>query len=98
VLLGEYTGPSRTDWARLNAMTEEEIERNAMNDPDNPLITDFTNARIILPPKKESVHIRLDSDMLAWFRANGSPYQTYMNSVLRKWYEMKSREQKQEQA
>ncbi len=30
----------RTDWARLAAMTEEEIEANALSDPDNPPLTD----------------------------------------------------------
>ncbi len=31
---------SKTDWARLDAMTEEEIEANALSDPDNPPLTD----------------------------------------------------------
>ena len=31
---------SKTDWARLDAMTEEEIEANALSDPDNPPISD----------------------------------------------------------
>ena len=73
-------------------MTEEDIERIAREDPDTIPESAFFEGRVILPPKKESVHIRLDADMLAWFRANGSPYQTYINSVLRKWYEMKSRQ------
>jgi len=95
-LLGEDSGLDRTDWARIRAMTDEEIERNAMDDPDNPLITDcdFENAVIIRPPRKESIHLRVDADVLAWFRANGPGHLTYMNSVLRKWYETKSRQQR----
>lgn len=91
-------GRSKTDWARLDAMTEEEIERNAMNDPDNPLIADFSTAVIVRPPKKESIHLRVDADVLAWFRASGPGHLTYMNSVLRKWYETKSRQQQKHPA
>jgi hypothetical protein len=37
---------SRTDWARLEAMTEEEIEANALADPDNPPLTEEELARM----------------------------------------------------
>src|SRR4029077_697717 len=56
-LLGESTGPDRTDWERVKAMTEEEIERNAASDPDNPIITDFSRAVIVPHAKKESIHL-----------------------------------------
>jgi uncharacterized protein (DUF4415 family) len=88
-LLGESTGPDRTDWERVKAMTEEEIERNAASDPDNPIITDFSKAVIVRRPKKESIHLRVDADVLDWFRSNGPGYLTYMNSVLRVWCELK---------
>lgn len=91
-LLGEDVGPDRSDWARVDAMTEEEIERNAANDPDNPIITDFSKAVIVQRPKKESIHLRVDADVLDWFRSNGAGYLTYMNSVLRVWYELKSKQ------
>lgn len=91
-LLGEKTGPSRTDWERVKAMTEEEIERNAASDPDNPIITDFSKAVIQQRPKKESIHLRVDADVLDWFRSNGPGYLTYMNSVLRVWCELKQKQ------
>ena len=93
-LLGERTGIDRTDWERVKAMTEEEIERNAASDPDNPIITDFSKAVIVQRPKKESIHLRVDADVLDWFRSNGPGYLTYMNSVLRVWYELKSKQKK----
>jgi uncharacterized protein (DUF4415 family) len=34
-------------------------------------------------PIKQLVSIRLDADVLAWFRGRGKRYQTYMNEVLR---------------
>ena len=93
-LLGEDIGPSQTDWARVKAMTEEEIERNAASDPDTwePTEEEWAKAVIQRRPKKESIHLRIDSDVLAWFRSNGPGYLTYMNSVLRVWYELKSKQ------
>jgi len=35
-------------------------------------------------PVKQLVSIRMDADLLAWFRARGRKYQTYMNEVLRR--------------
>lgn len=85
-------GPSQTDWARVKAMTDEDIERNAASDPDTwiPTEEEWTKAVVVQRrPKKESIHLRVDADVLDWFRANGNGYQTYMNSVLRVWYELK---------
>jgi putative transcriptional regulator len=36
----------RTDWARVDAMTEEELLANALSDPDNPPLTDEELARM----------------------------------------------------
>jgi putative transcriptional regulator len=47
---------SRTDWARLDAMTEEEIEANALSDPDNPPISDEELKRFRRVPNPQ--HIR----------------------------------------
>ena len=35
-------------------------------------------------PIKQAVSLRVDADVLAWFRARGKKYQTYMNEVLRR--------------
>ena len=80
---------SETDWARLDAMTEEEIERNAADDPDNPPWTeeDWANARVVWPQGKAPVTLRLDKDIIAWFKARGRGYQTRINAVLRAFVE-----------
>jgi hypothetical protein len=41
----------QTDWARIDAMTEEEVEQNALNDPDNQPLTDefWDKAEVIFP-------------------------------------------------
>ena len=78
-----------TDWARLDAMTEEEIERNAADDPDNPPWTeeDWKNARVVWPQGKAPVTLRLDKDIIAWFKHQGRGYQTRINAVLRGFVE-----------
>jgi len=86
VKLGESLGLDRTDWKRLRAMTEKEIEQNALDDPDNPPIKDedWVNAKLILPvrTRKPSIHLRIDPAVLAWFRSQGPGYLTRMNAVL----------------
>ena len=49
----------RTDWARLEAMTEEEIEANALSDPDNPPLTDEELARMRPVPNPRRIRERL---------------------------------------
>jgi putative transcriptional regulator len=54
-----YVSPDRTDWARLEAMTEEEIEANALADPDNPPLTDEELARMRPVPNPRRIRARL---------------------------------------
>ncbi len=88
---------SRTDWARLDAMTEEEIEANALSDPDNPPWTDeeLKNARLVMPEDrgKTPVSIRLDNEVLDYFKSQGRGYQSRINAVL-KAYVRSQREKK----
>ena len=80
---------SLTDWDRVHSMTEEEIERNAAEDPDNPPLTDedWANARVVWPQGKAPVTLRLDKDIIAWFKGRGRGYQTRINAVLRSFVE-----------
>ena len=77
-------GESRTDWAKVDAMTEAELEASIAADPDDVHQTpDWSQAILGLPPRKEHINIRIDADVLAWFRRTGRGYQTRMNNVLR---------------
>lgn len=78
-------GESRTDWARLDAMTEEEIERNADEDPDNGPIApeDWLNAKLVIPEGETHQWLRLDPDVAAWFRAQGPDAEAQMRAILR---------------
>ena len=82
---------NETDYARLNAMTDDDIAQAAANDPDAPpLDIDWTQARLSLPPAKDVITLRLDRDVLGWFRNQGKGYQTRINQVLRAFYERRS--------
>ena len=73
-----------TDFAQLDALGDDDIARAVATDPDAaPLDTDWTSARLVVPPGKELVTLRLDRDVLDWFRKAGKGYQTRINAVLR---------------
>ena len=86
-------GEIHSDWQAAEAMSRAEIERLAEED-DGPIPAGWENMAVIgIPPRKEPVHIRLDTDVLQWFRAHGPGYQTRINAVLRAFVE--SREQRE---
>jgi len=85
-------GLSRTDWKKVDAMTEAELEASIAADPDDiHEELDWTKAFKGLPPRKKDIHIRIDSDVLDWFRHTGEGYQTRMNNVLRAFFESRQR-------
>jgi uncharacterized protein (DUF4415 family) len=74
---------SETDWARVDATTREEIERQAEAD-EGPLPEGWENTVVLgAPGPKRGVYLRLDPDVLDWFKAHGRGYQTRINAVLR---------------
>lgn len=77
--------PDRTDLKRLDALSEEELEQAAGSDPDGLLLKDcdMASLEVVLPPKKQSISLRVDPDVLSYFRSLDKGYQTRMNAVLR---------------
>lgn len=77
-----------TDWERLDAMSDEDIDLS-----DIPEVTPEMFARAIVrrglksEPVKEQITLRIDSDVLPWFRAQGRGYQTRINALLRAYME-----------
>jgi uncharacterized protein (DUF4415 family) len=45
----------------------------------------WQNAHVVMPPGRASVHLRVDSDVLEWFKAQGKGHLTRMNAVLRSY-------------
>jgi uncharacterized protein (DUF4415 family) len=81
-------GESRTDWEAVKAMSEEQLGASIAADPDDVHEEpDWSQAVKGLPPRKHDIHIRIDEDVLSWFRQTGRGYQTRMNNVLRAFVE-----------
>ena len=76
---------SQTDWARLDAMTEEDVERLTTEDMAELGIDPdwMDHAKVVSPRPKERVTVRLDPDILEWLKAQGKGYQTRINAILR---------------
>ena len=51
----------------------------------------WQSARVNLPLPKQGISLRVDQDVLEWFRATGKGYQSLMNAVLRSYVEAKRR-------
>src|SRR6185437_3701205 len=89
-------GESRTDWARVDAMPQAEVERLA-DAEEGPLAEDWEGTVMRrLPQPKADIHIRLDADIVDWFKAQGKGYQTRINAVLRAFVESRRRMQRRE--
>jgi len=85
---------SRTDWDRVDGKSDQELIRDAISDPDNPPIDEefLSRARQVQPPQhKRQVTLRLDSDVLEWFKQQGKGYQTMINAVLRAYRDAQGR-------
>jgi uncharacterized protein (DUF4415 family) len=85
----EFTSSnSQTDWQRLDAMSDEDIDLS-----DCPEITPEMFAKAVvrqgLPATKSKtqVTLRIDSDVLEWFKSHGQGYQTQINQLLRDYME-----------
>ncbi|MBB4402317.1 MULTISPECIES: BrnA antitoxin family protein [Rhizobium/Agrobacterium group] len=88
-------GEDGTDWARVDAMTDEDIERATRDDPDWAGFEDidWSKAEVVFPTAKQSISIRVDQDVVDFFKSTGKGYQTRMNAVLRHYvHEQKKRQ------
>ena len=73
---------SGTDWQFLQNATDDDIDFSDIP----PLGPDFWKKAVVrMPQKKESLTLRLDHDVLVWFRGTGRGYQTKMNAILRSY-------------
>ncbi len=66
---------------------ETETPDNEINFSDIPETdeTFWKNAKVVWPKKKENISIRLDTDILSFFKSQGRGYQTKINAVLRSY-------------
>jgi uncharacterized protein (DUF4415 family) len=84
---------SQTDWKRIKALKDKDIDLS-----DNPELTPAMFARAVvrrgLKPvsRKTQLTLRIDGDVLEWFRKQGRGYQTQINSLLRAYMEAHKRD------
>jgi uncharacterized protein (DUF4415 family) len=78
-------GEGKSDWAKVDTMTDAEIEAQMRDDPDwaDFIDIDWSKATIVYPVPKSAISIRLDKDVLEFFKGTGKGYQSRINAVLR---------------
>jgi uncharacterized protein (DUF4415 family) len=77
-------GEDRTNWPKVNGTSRAKLEASIRADADDVRgEPDWTKAIMGVPPPKDHINIRVDHDVLEWFRSTGRGYQTLMNNVLR---------------
>lgn len=84
----EKRGENKTDWkaAAKKPLPDGSDPDDAMDDDINWVITELPTRR-----RKDHMTLRIDSDVLAWFRTLGKGYQSRINAILRRYYEQHTR-------
>lgn len=85
--MSEKSTTVRYSLSEIRAMRERGEDKTDPNAPEaESLGEDFwKSAKVVMPRGKTSVHLRLDSDVVEWFRAQGKGHLTHMNAVLRSY-------------
>lgn len=85
---------AEADWRHADSLTDADIERAVADDLDAaPLLGDawFESAEVVLPEPKQMISIRLDKEVLDYFRSTGRQYQTRINAVLKAYVQAKTK-------
>jgi uncharacterized protein (DUF4415 family) len=80
----------KTDWARVDALSDRKIARAIRSDPDAAPLLDrkwFAKATLVMPERKVPISLRIDREVVDWFKALGARYQSRMNAVLKAYVE-----------
>ena len=80
---------SKTDWPRIKAMKEKDILLTVEHPAAKVkhIVRGIARRGLQPMPPKASISLRVDADVLEWFKAQGVGYQTRMNAVLRAFKE-----------
>jgi len=74
---------------KLRGLTDQEIDASIAHDPDWGEDWNWGEAVLIIPPKKRAISIRVDEDVLQYFKQEGAGYQRRINAVLRSYMQQK---------
>ena len=81
-----HKGKGQTDWDRLRQEQAAGLEPESDTDEGE---FDWSQVRVVVPPSKQAISLRIDSDVLDFFKTGGRGYQTRINAVLRSYMEAK---------
>lgn len=89
-------GEGRSDWAKVDSISEAELERLIAEDADEAPLPETwpEGVEVGLPRPKAHMNLRVDADVVDWFKRTGRGYQTRMNAVLRAYMESHRRDRR----
>jgi uncharacterized protein (DUF4415 family) len=82
-------GEDRSNFERIDALTEEELEASIDIEEEGEI--DWDTIQVGLPLPKQQLTLRLDREVIEWFRDGGPGYQSRMNAVLRGYVDAKKK-------
>ena len=78
---------SRTNWEKLSTIPDSKVDLSDINELGASF---FANATLKMPEPKKAISLRIDSDILEWYKEQGTGYQTMINAVLRVYMQSKN--------
>ncbi len=82
------TKKSETDWKRIDAMKDEDIDLSDIPEVTPEMFARAVRRRNFKPiPRKKQLTLRIDSEVVEWYKKQGRGYQTRINSLLRAYME-----------
>jgi len=73
---------SKTNYDKINKLSDNDIDYSDVPETDEEF---WNDAQVLFPTKKTHLSIRLDDDIVLWFKQYGRGYQTKINAVLRSY-------------
>jgi uncharacterized protein (DUF4415 family) len=73
---------SATDLSKVDALSDEQLNHLIAED-ERDIRPDWTRAKLILPQAKQSIHLRLEEDVINFFKSSGKGHISRMQAVLK---------------
>lgn len=83
------------DWRSFASLKDEDIDTSDIPELDESF---WENTKLVIPQNKTPVSLRVDQEVLAWFKSQGKGYQSLMNAVLRSYAEANDSKKKKPSA
>lgn len=83
--LGKGLDQDKTDWDKISDLSDDEIDTQIAANPDAAPVIDWEAVKFVKVLPKKAISIRLDNDVIEYFKASGKGYQSRINEVLRSY-------------